>query len=189
MLLIKSYPANNYLMNREKRILPDDPEKLKQIIESLEADYRLLEEKFKTLQRKFFGKSSEKLTPEDELQGRLFDEAEDGMPLEEETAQENEGQCVTKVKEYVRKKTGRKPLPVDLPREEVIHDLTEAEKKCPCCGEERKQIGSDETEELDIIPASIKVIRHVRLKYGPCGCDEFLNSGEAEIKKLQLQNV
>ena len=183
MLLIKSYPANNYLMNREKRILPDDPEKLKQIIESLEADYRLLEEKFKTLQRKFFGKSSEKLTPEDELQGRLFDEAEDGMPLEEETAQENEGQCVTKVKEYVRKKTGRKPLPVDLPREEVIHDLTEAEKKCPCCGEERKQIGSDETEELDIIPASIKVIRHVRLKYGPCGCDEFLNSGEAEIKK------
>ena len=177
-------------MKHEKRILPDDPELLKKIIESvevkynsLEANYRLLEEKYKTLQRRFFGKSSEKLTPEDELQGRLFDEAEDGVSSEGEDAEKNEESDITKVKEHVRKKTGRKHLPADLPREEVIHDLSEAEKKCPCCGEERKQIGSDETEELDIIPASIKVIKHVRLKYGPCDCDEFFNSGEAEIKK------
>ena len=170
-------------MKHEKRILPDDPEKLKQMIESLEENYRLLEEKYKTLQRKFFGKSSEKLTPEDELQGRLFDEAEEGIYPEGEDSQKDEEPDVTKVKEHVRKKTGRKHLPADLPREEVIHDLTEAEKKCPCCGEERKQIGSDDTEELDIIPAAIKVIRHVRIKYGPCGCDGFLNSGESEIKK------
>ena len=177
-------------MKYDKNILPEDIEALKQlvfeqreIIHAEQLKYQLLEEKFKTLQRKFFGKSSEKLTPEDELQGRLFDEAEDGMSPENETSQESEEPCVTKVKEHARKKTGRKPLPVDLPREVVIHDLGDDEKKCPCCGEERKQIGSDETEELDIIPATIKVIRNVYLKYGPCGCDEFLNSGEAEIKK------
>ena len=47
-------------MKQEKRHLPDDPEILKQIIESLEvkydsleSNYQLLEEKYKTLQRRF----------------------------------------------------------------------------------------------------------------------------------------
>ena len=148
-----------------RRLLNEERLKYQQLNEeckNLELNYQLLEEKYKILQRKFFGKSSEKLTPEDELQGRLFDEAEEGMSPEYEDSQ-NEESDVTKVKGHVRKKTGRKHLPADLPREEVIHDLSGTEKKCPCCGEERKQIGSDETEELDIIPASIKVIRHVRL--------------------------
>lgn len=187
-------------MSIDKNTLPDDIEALKQLLieerlkyqtldekrKILEADYQSLEEKFKTLQRKFFGKSSEKLTPEDELQGRLFDEAEDGVSSEDENTKKNEEPGVTQVSAHARKKTGRKQLPVDLPREEVIHDLTEDEKKCSCCGEKRKQIGADVTEELDIIPASIKVIQHVRIKYGPCDCDDFLNSGEAEIKKAPV---
>jgi len=176
-------------MKHDVNTLPDDMEALKQIvieqgkiIQAKDLEYQLLEEKYKTLQRMFFGKRSEKLTPEDEFQCLLFNEPEDGASSEGEIFTENDNSDVTIVKEYTRRKTGRKPLPAELPREEVVHDIPAEEKKCSCCGSERKSIGSETTEELDIIPAAIKVIRHVRLKYGPCSCDGFLHSGEAEIK-------
>lgn len=123
-------------MKSETSSLPDDIEILKNLLleerlkyeqleektHILESDYHLLEEKYKILQRRFFGKSSEKLTPEDELQGRLFDEAEDGAAPEEECIEHKEESSDTRVKEHVRKKTGRKPLPADLPRYAVQLD-------------------------------------------------------------------
>jgi len=36
------------------------------------------------------------------------------------------------VEKHIRKKTGRKPLPDNLLREEVIHDIPEEEKVCAC---------------------------------------------------------
>lgn len=151
--------------------------------QKLEAQYRILEEKHLTLVRKFFGKRSEKLTPEDETQGRLFNEAEEGCGAGDDAAEESPP--VTTVKAHERKKRGRKPLPDDLPREEVIHDLSEEEKRCPCCGKGRPVIGTEESEELDIVPAKITVLRHVKKKYGPCGCDGFLHSGKPEVITAQ----
>ncbi len=150
-----------------------------------EAEYRMLEEKHLTLVRKFFGKRSEKLTPEDESQGRLFNETEDGGGPPDDDGRE-ETAPVTIVKAYERKKPGRKPLPDDLPREEVVHDLPEDEKRCPCCGKPRPVIGTEDSEELDIAPAKITVLHHVKMKYGPCGCDEFLNSGKPEIATAKM---
>src|ERR1700754_4716852 len=37
---------------------------------------------------------------------------------------------------------GRSALPEHLQRREVIHDLSEAEKLCPCCGRPRVCIGT-----------------------------------------------
>ena len=34
-------------------------------------------------------------------------------------------------------KHGRGKLPAHLPRIEIVHDLTDEQKKCPCCGEQR----------------------------------------------------
>lgn len=150
----------------------------------IEEQYRLLEEKHRTLVRKFFGKRSEKLTPDDELQGLLFNEAEDGHETEDACREESVPSIT--VKSHERKKRGRKPLPDDLPREEVVHDLPEDEKQCPCCGKARPCIGTEESEELDIIPAKITVIRHLKRKYGPCGCDEFLHAGKAEVVAAKM---
>jgi transposase len=169
--------------------LPDEPEVLKEMLadlalkhESLDQKYAYLEEKYKALQRLHFGKKSEKLTPEDEHQMRLFNEAEDGCLDEpEEIPVES-----TQVKSHTRKKGGRKPLPENIPREEIIHDLSAEEKLCPCCGKDRPLIGEETSEELDIIPAKIIVNRHIRKKYGPCGCDNFLNEGIPEIRTAPL---
>jgi hypothetical protein len=66
------------------------------------------------LVRNYFAKRSEKLKPEDELHGRLFNEAEDGGVVEEEGLRV--AASITRVKAHEREKRGRKPLPDDLPR-------------------------------------------------------------------------
>ena len=164
--------------------LPDDVESLKKLVIEERLRYKLLEEKFKLLQKKFFGKRSEKLTIEDELQGRLFNEAEDGSENEEALSADKDASITDEtitIKEYTRKKSGRKQLSEDLFREEVIHDITEEEKKCPLCEESRPFIKDEISEELEIIPAKIHVLRHIKKVYGPCKCDGFLHSAKSEI--------
>jgi transposase len=182
----------------EKDKLPDDPELLKEMLSNLSAEYNEklqeeqkkfdnleenfahLKEKYKSLQRLLFGKKSEKLTPEDEHQMSLFNEAEDGSDISIESI--NDKPEITQVKSHTRKKSGRKPLPEHIHREEIIHDLTGEEKACPCCSRERPVIGEEISEELDIIPARVIVNRHIRKKYGPCSCNEFLNKEIPEVK-------
>jgi len=60
---------------------------------------------------------------------------------------------------------GRKKLPTNLPRVRIDHDLSEAEKLCPCCQHLRVKIGEEITELLDFQPASIFVCEHHRAKY------------------------
>ena len=45
-------------------------------------------------------------------------------------------------------------LPEHLPREEVLIDVPESERTCPCCGEPLERIGEDRTERVDYRPAT-----------------------------------
>jgi transposase len=67
---------------------------------------------------------------------------------------------------------GRRKLPDHLPRRRIIHDLTDEQKKCPCCGEARACIGSETSEQLEYIPARFEVLQHVRHKYACKRCGE-----------------
>jgi transposase len=67
---------------------------------------------------------------------------------------------------------GRRPRPADLPREREVLDVTEAERKCPCCGEQRVPIGADVTERLDYRPASLFVRVLERPTYICRGCEQ-----------------
>lgn len=177
-------------MERDKPALPDDPQLLKQIISSLTLEkqtisdkYELLKEKFEVLQRKFFGKSSEKLSAEDIGQMVLFNEAEThGNPDLKDEETNSEITTQTTVKEHTRKKAGRKAIPDYIPRVEIMHDLSSEEKECPCCKTERPRIGAESPEELDYVPAKIQVLQHIYPKYGPCACDEFLQAEIPEVK-------
>jgi transposase len=66
---------------------------------------------------------------------------------------------------------GRSLLPEHLERRDVIHDLTEAEKLCPCCGRSRACIGEQTTEQLDLEPARFFVLRTVKTSYACRHCD------------------
>jgi len=178
-------------MGIDKNNLPDDPGQLKKMLlalseehSSLKEEHSHLEEKYKSLQRQLYGKKSEKLSPKDEHQMRLFNETEEGSGEENEPARQAEE--TTEVKGHTRKKRGRKPLPAYIDREEVIHDLSEKEKACPCCGKERPVIGEVTSEELDIIPPKMIVNKHIRKKYGPCRCKEFEAKEIPEIKTAAM---
>jgi transposase len=66
---------------------------------------------------------------------------------------------------------GRAALPAHLERREVVHDLTEAEKLCPCCGAPRACIGDQTAEQLDLEPARVFVLRTVKKTYACSRCD------------------
>jgi transposase len=73
-----------------------------------------------------------------------------------------------------RNRPRRKPLPEGLPREVVTH-LPEHDC-CPDCGGALRQFGEDVSEQLERIPATFKVIRHVRPKFACSGCERVVEA-------------
>ena len=145
--------------------LPDDPAALKALVREQAFEIERLKEELRLAAHKRFGASSEKADP---AQPQLFNEAEvlGSMPPAPEADE------IT-VPAHTRAKGGRKPIDDRLPRERIEHDIPEAEKPCPCgSGHLRPRIGEVVTEQADIEPAKVKVVQHVRFKYGPCRqCD------------------
>jgi transposase len=66
---------------------------------------------------------------------------------------------------------GRRRMPEELPRQEVVHDLSEEEKRCPDCGQTRERIGQETREQLEYEPARLYVIEHVRPTYACRRCE------------------
>lgn len=57
----------------------------------------------------------------------------------------------------------------------MIHELSEAERRCPHDGAVLTAIGDVVSEQLDIIPATIRVLRHVRKTYA-CACGRCIKT-------------
>lgn len=124
-----------------------------------------LEELLIALKQRQFGASSEKVSAD---QLALFNEAE-----AEPEALTDADEAVT-IPAHQRRAHKRLSIPAELPREDIIHDLPAEQKICPHDGTALKQIGFESHEQLDIIPAQIKVLRHLRMKYAcPC-CESYL---------------
>lgn len=75
---------------------------------------------------------------------------------------------------HTRRKPGRRPLPAHLSRVEIVHELEEADRVCPADGQALKEIGEEVSEQLDIVPAKIRVIRRVRKKYACPACESHV---------------
>jgi len=147
--------------------LPDDPVALKVIIATQAKRIATLEEYVALDKFKKYGASSEKSPDQQEM----FNEVELTVVAEEmlvEGARKNRESTLSVPNQ---KKPGRKPLPKDLHRVRIEHDIPEPEKRCPC-GCTRIVIGEDISEQLDIIPAKIQVLVHVRKKYACKQCEE-----------------
>jgi hypothetical protein len=72
------------------------------------------------------------------------------------------------------RKRKRRPLPEYLPRE--THTHMPAEEACSACGGQLSKLGEDVSEMLEYIPASFKVIRHVRPKMCCTRCDAIVQA-------------
>ena len=148
--------------------LPDDINALKALLLKKEQRIDLLEEQIRLLKQKRFGTSSEK----SDQQVELFDEAELGDAEAQLLAQEEDESVAAEstTTSAPKAKRGRKPLPADLPRIRIEHDLPDADKVCTC-GCRRECIGEETSEQLDIIPATVQVLVNVRKKYACKQCE------------------
>jgi len=151
--------------------LPDNPAVLKQIIVDREAEIARLAEQIRLLKAARFQAKSEKASSSDhEVQYSLFNEAEAAAEEVEPVGDE------TEIAAHSRKKRGRRPISPDFPRIEVVHDIAEDDKVCPC-GCKLTRIGEEVSEKLDIVPQKIQVIRHVRPKYACRACEGVEDKG------------
>jgi len=167
-------------------VLPNDLKELKQLVASLETRLaeqdsfiEALQEQVRLLKAMQFAKSSEQQTKpaKNEDQYYLFDEAE--LVVSKDVSVEPEQ---FEVPSRTHAKRGRKPISAAIPRVDVVHDIPEEEKACPC-GCTLTKIGEEVSEKLDIIPQKVQVIRHIRPKYACKGCEGTASEGKSPTVK------
>src|SRR6185437_7733307 len=159
--------------------LPDDVEALKGIIlassaklevaEALLISQKLELEKLRfeiaCLKRMKYGRSSEQL-----------DQQLTQMQLSIEDLEASLAQTSVEVRPAPKAppvQPVRRPLPADLPREEIVHL---GPCSCPQCGGTLRRLGEDVSEMLEYVPGHYKVIRHVRPKLSCSSCQKIVQA-------------
>jgi transposase len=150
--------------------LPDDVATLKRMVLELlaslherDCDIEGYRHRIDLLLRRLYGPRGERFNPNQPL---LFADMVPGH--EAATAATTEPVAATKTPRRCRPH-GRRRMPDSLPREPRHHELSEAERVCPSCGQIRIDIGTDRSEQLDYRPASLFVVEHFVHKY-VCSC-------------------
>src|SRR6202042_443643 len=118
------------------------------------------------LRRMMFGTRSEKIAREVEQLELKLEELETGEAARPPAA--------APTSSTLRRKRKRRPLPEHLPRE--THTHLPAEEACSACGGQLSKLGEDVSEMLEYVPASFKVIRHVRPKLSCTKCDVIVEA-------------
>lgn len=148
-----------------ERIHQEAAEQMEALRQRLEAEHQAV---VAALLRRYYGPRSERFDPRQLL---LFGQLVDTQPLDESSIEEESGEKLVSRRAKPRHRHGRQQLPAHLERIKIEHDLEEHQKACPACGQPRQRIGAEVSEQLEYFPASLKVLQHIRHKYGcPC-CD------------------
>ena len=166
-------------MDVDLKNLPDDASLPKDVvislIDQLEVTYQekihYLEEQLRLFKNELFGRSSERRHAPHPDQRPLFKGDDDHVAGDIQTSDDT-----VVIAAHSRKKRGRKALAKDLPRIDIIHDLSEDEKQCGC-GARLSRIGEEICEKLDYIPARLRVERHIRYKYACKSCEGVEDDG------------
>ena len=143
-------------------------------------------EQIKLAQHNRFGVKSEAISP-DQLR-LLLDEEQKGNPdrvdIDDDVAEQAETAAPTK-----RTKRGRRALPAHLPRIEVKHTLDESACKCERCQKRMIPLSEKISEQLDIIPAKVRVLRHHRTTYHCPACKDTLKTAPLPPQPIPKSNA
>jgi len=167
--------------SQRERQLPDldslDVQSLKALVlaKQAELDSRTTEiENLKLLilklKRMHFGPRSEKCDQEiKQLELRLED-----LEVQEAAAEPPPAPDTAAVKQHVRRKPARRPLPAELPRQ--TETIAPEQEACPGCGGSLRELGEDVSEMLEYVPAKFIVIRTVRPKLSCSCCSQIVQA-------------
>lgn len=174
--------------------LPDDNESLKALLHSLLLErnhlqrenlreqqranqlqlenLRLQKELFQ-LKKLYCGPRADRLQSEQELAQALLDFALelDRKPIHpQDVPPRSEPEYELR---RVKKRRGRRQIAnfENLPVTTHVYELTPEERACPCCGVERKEMGAEESWQIEYIPGRWERLHHVRKKYACPSCE------------------
>ena len=164
-------------------LLPRDPDRLIEIIVALQDRNAHLEGVVAALKRTVYGPRSEKL---------IADTAQ--LPLDLDDVVFNEPAAAANddtVGPQPAKPGSSRPaaarnigaLPKHLPRYEVM--IEPESTICPCCGGTMHVIGEDVSEQLDVIPAVLRVKRMRRPRYGCRSCESAVVQAKAPPRLVE----
>ena len=167
--------------------LPDDNASLKAVIRSpllerdgekrraddLQVENLRLQLELERFRKWYYGPRADRLQSDNDLAQMLlhFAEEMDRKPVNPDDVPRD-----AKPEEELRRvkrRPGRRNLAnfENLPVTTHVHELSAAERACPCCGVERKEIGADESWQVEYLPGHFERIHHVRKKYACPGCE------------------
>lgn len=151
------------------------PERLPQTLEAAHAvittlserlsetlrENELLRQKIDKLCRRLFGKSSEKVSPDQLAFAFAQLPKDEGLEADATSDESVDAPEELQTSRHRSRPTGRKAFPEHLPRKREIV-MPPAEELTCGCGQAKKQIAEKVTEKLDFIPASLLVVETVR---------------------------
>jgi transposase len=173
--------------------LPDDKEALKAILRSLvqERDDQIrraeaqakraddlylenlqLQKELLRYKKATYGPRADRLT-ENELAQALLEFAEEleKQPLPVESVPQ--GEASPELRRVQRRKGRRALANFDhLPVSTHVYELTAEQRRCSCCGEQRQEIGSEESWQIEYLPGHFERLQHVRKKYACSRCEQ-----------------
>lgn len=157
--------------SRETASLKEERDDYKEKLDNLYAERDRLRAIIVKLQRHQFGRRSERLSP-DQLRLALEDIEQTLAALEAGAAAKADRSAPEQKpapNSRPPRNANRGALPEHLPREH--HFIEPKEKVCPCCGGALHVIGEDISEQLDRVPATLKVKVTHRPRYGCRACE------------------
>ena len=138
-----------------------------------------LEEKVKLLLFRQYAKKSEKLVDPEDPQLGLFDEAKPLSGQQQQNVEHTDTELNQGKKDKTNSNKNTKAINPELKRTDIDHELSSEEQVCSCCQSPLKLIGYETTEQLDIIPAKYRILKHNVAKYA---CSKYEEHGITTVK-------
>jgi transposase len=187
--------AKQKLVDEQIRQLQRENERLRGLKpenERLSERIMLLEEEVRWFKEQYFGRSSQKSTSEISAEQKLlFNEAEVLAAIE--AADAAQAARTTQISAHERKAHtgGREAIPAHLPRQQILHDLPNAQKHCEhegvCWAMDR--IGEEISERYHYESPKVWVEQHVRLKWACGRCHQSVHIAPTPVTILPKSNA
>ena len=167
--------------------LPTDPQALRQLVLELlsalqEKERRIgqLSSQLEALKRRIFGRSSEKLDPDQMALDLGAWLAAQTSPASQQAPEPPRSEPEA----TPRQGHGRRRLPAHLPHHRTEYHPAPADLVCRECSRELKKIGEEVSEQLEYVPANIFVHEHARIQYACPHCQGNVVIGSLPVKPI-----
>lgn len=177
----------------EPTTLPDNMRGMTELVSTLQQklDHQSLFieqllEQIKLEQHQRFGVKSEAISPD---QLRLLLEESQSTDGSSSDALSDESVDLEYPIKPPQAKRGRRSLPAHLPRIDVKHTLDHTDSQCEHCQHTMVPLSEKITEQLDIIPAKMRVLRHHRQTYHCPACKDALKTAPLPPQPIPKSNA